>query len=205
MGKPKNVYGEEDIDKAIDSLHNGPKGGRTINAYMKEFDLAPLDLQGKRVLDLGASVGLQVANGLEQRAIQTEVISYSPIFTDPGLRAQAQIIGSSEALKGVVAGMGESLPFAEDSFGYIFALHVFEYLKTEKRQRAFVEEILRTLAPGGTAYIGTFFDGTFDKKKREELKGLIGDPATGTWQKPTWRGPHAKAWVLRISKPEQAK
>ncbi len=172
-----------------------------LNAYMREFDIKPLDLEGKRVLDLGTSVSLAVARELKMRAIQADVVSFSPIFADPYLRAQAKVIGGREGMGGAIAGMGESLPFADRSFDYVLALHVFEYLKTAERKSAFLAEVARVLAPEGVAYIGPFFaPQNFNPEGKEGLTQMVGESVTVSWQQPEWRKNADNASIMKLMK-----
>ena len=204
MENPEKSYSRAEINKAVNSVDNGPAGGRSLNDYMKEFDIKPLDLEGKRVLDLGAAVGLRVADELKARAITADVVSFSPIFADPTFRSQARLMSSPEAASLAVAGMGETLPFQDGSFDTVLALQVYQYLDTPKRESDFLKELVRVLAPNGQAYVGPFFiEQEFDTLKSIAMKQMVGESASVSWREPEWRKTDKHAWVMRVTKAEK--
>jgi len=146
-------YTPDDQTRAVDTIHYGPEGGRDFTEYCKIFNLKREDLEGKRILDLGAGSELRFAEGVKERGINAEVISYSPGFLDEYTRARALLTASTDVKKRLVVGMGEQLPFQDGAFDMILSIHVADYVHARMNERLFLEEIARTLAPGGMAYI----------------------------------------------------
>ena len=65
----------------------------------------------------------------------------------------------------VVASVCE-LPFGDDSFDYVTAVHVFEHLDDDSLARA-VSEIGRVLKPSGYVFVRSFTENDMRSKKRE--------------------------------------
>jgi SAM-dependent methyltransferase len=122
----------EDLDQYhFEKLHHLP---RLIN-----FDA----YRGKKVLDVGCGAGTDLARFARGGAVVTGVdLSTSAIvlakenFAQQGLQADLREAD------------GEHLPFADDSFDFVFAHGVVQYTAHDK---ALVDECRRVLKPGGTA------------------------------------------------------
>ena len=127
-----------------------PKGGRELAAYEAQLQFDREDLKGKKVLDLGAGPELKFAKELKESGIDADVISLSPDFADEKYRKKAQ---RSFPEGKTITGVGQALPFQDESFDKIFAFHVDEHLS----QGAFfgvVAEMARVLRGGGEAKLG---------------------------------------------------
>jgi SAM-dependent methyltransferase len=99
--------------------------------------------RGKKVLDVGCGAGTDLVRFARGGAIVTGVdIASSAIalandnFTQQGLTADLREAD------------GESLPFGDDEFDFVFAHGVVQYTA---RDKALVDECRRVLKPGGTA------------------------------------------------------
>ena len=97
-------------------------------------------LENARVLDIGCGLGAYV------RAFSR--------YTDRayGLDIDAKRVehGVDEGLHGLVAGVGESLPFADGAFDGILLNEVLEHVRNDRET---VREALRVLRPGGRIVI----------------------------------------------------
>lgn len=99
-----------------------------------------INLENARVLDIGCGLGAYV------RAFSR--------FTDRayGIDIDAARVetGVTEGLNGLVAGVGEALPFADGSFDGILLNEVLEHVRNDRET---VREALRILRPGGRIVI----------------------------------------------------
>ena len=106
--------------------------------------LVPFDgLRGKTVLEVGCGAGVDLARFARGGAICTGVdLASSAIalakqnFAQQGLQADFHVAN------------GESLPFPDNAFDYVFAHGVVQYTA---RPQALVDECRRVLKPGGEA------------------------------------------------------
>ena len=155
----KPPYSKEDVGDAKYSVELGPLGGRDLDSYLRLLEIPLEDLKGKKILDLGSGKRLKLADDLKEKNIDAEVYSFSPIFAETPARATAALVAEPDSYEKTVAGMGEALPYADESFDRVIALHVFEYVDEAERRSAFVLEVCRVLAPGGIAYIGPLHGG----------------------------------------------
>lgn len=150
--------------------------GRPLEAYIKEFNIELSELTGKRILDLGAGLENNFAEELEKGKIGAEVISLSPDFSNKNISEQTRAASPGGKL---VAGLGSALPFADESFDRIYALHVYEHIKTREALYGTLEEMIRTLRPEGVAKMGPFYDipnypGYFEEfSENEVLKEIL--------------------------------
>jgi ubiquinone/menaquinone biosynthesis C-methylase UbiE len=164
-----------------------------------------------RVLDIGTGSSLRLANDFKREFIKADVVSFSPIFARKKFRKEAQEDNRPELLGMAVAGMGENLPFSDNSFDRILALHAFQYLNTQEGQDSFLNEIVRVLKKDGEAYIGPLFSG--DKElltpKLVKLRNTVRilhmlwsqNVAANTYKSKS-RGPDSTAVNLMIRKAE---
>ncbi|MFA5991627.1 MAG: class I SAM-dependent methyltransferase [Candidatus Doudnabacteria bacterium] len=129
--------------------------GRSLEAYIKEFNIKLEDLQGNTILDLGASLKNKFAEELKQRGVEAKVISLSPDFSDQTISQQTKEASPEGQL---VAGLGQNLPFADNTFDKIYSLHAHEHFKTLQDVYNALKEMARTLKKGGIAKMGPIYD-----------------------------------------------
>src|ERR671932_1378084 len=98
-----------------------------------------VDLQGKRILDIGCGLGMYVEKfrNFSDRVYGVDV--------DSDKVAQA-----SQRLPNIVEAPGEALPFPDESFDVILLNEVIEHVDDD---RATIREAYRCLAPGGQIII----------------------------------------------------
>lgn len=97
-------------------------------------------LEGARVLDIGCGLGAYV------RAFSR----YTDRAYGIDIDAARVETGVTEGLHGLVAGVGESLPFSDGSFDGILLNEVLEHVRNDRET---VREALRVLRPGGRIVI----------------------------------------------------
>ena len=153
MEKDSRPYTRNQLESAALSIESTtPREGRDIDEYVRDLGIRVEDIKGK-VLDLGSSNGLAFARSAKEKGIDAQIVSFSPAFKDVSTRKNARM-GQDAAGRLMVAGMGEELPFSDNSFNTVLILHVAQYLNDEERLRRFLFEAVRVLQPGGSAYIG---------------------------------------------------
>ncbi|MGE0057405.1 MAG: class I SAM-dependent methyltransferase [Dehalococcoidia bacterium] len=99
-----------------------------------------VNLEGARLLDIGCGLGAYV------RAFSR----YSDRAYGIDIDAKRVETGVEEGLSGLVAGVGESLPFADGVFDGILLNEVLEHVNNDRET---VREALRVLRPGGRIVI----------------------------------------------------
>ena len=131
-----------------------PEGGRGLAMYEKHFSFQNEELEGKDILDLGAGPEAKFDKELRQSGIKAHVISLSPDFSDERYRRKA-LISNPEA--NLVAAVGQEIPFKNESFDIVFALHVMEHVFLIEapltNATKIIEEIARVLKIGGKGYL----------------------------------------------------
>ena len=182
-------YDPYQLDKAISSVSDSvPWEGREAAEYIRQLNIRPEDLEGKRVLDLGAGRDLNFARGLPEENIHAEVVSLSPAFSflHPYIARDG-----AEAGKLAVAGMAEELPFKENTFDTVVMFYVTLHIDTDERMTSSLNEIVRVLKPEGVAYIGPLMlvknqPPGIDKNKRwldkEKINSILEGKATASWE-----------------------
>jgi len=145
-----------------------PEGGRDLEMYKKHFSFQNEELEGKDILDLGAGPEAKFDKELRQSGIKAHVISLSPDFSDERYRRKA-LISNPEA--NLVAAVGQEIPFKNESFDNVFALHVMEHVFRTKdsltNATKIIEEITRVLKIGGKGYLSPLI--------QQEYKAIIND------------------------------
>ncbi|RJR14482.1 class I SAM-dependent methyltransferase [Candidatus Parcubacteria bacterium] len=184
----KRVIGKIKTDLAKGTITNSfPWEGREAAVYLYQLGIQEEHLEGRRVLDLGAGRDLNFAKNLPEEGIHAEVISLSPAFEYLHTHLAKD---PHESTRLAVAGMGEELPFKENSFDTVVMFYVTLHIDTDERMVAILKEIVRVLKPEGVAYIGPLMiienqTTGIDRSKRwldqqkvnEALKGT----AVATW------------------------
>src|SRR3989344_3752335 len=144
--------------------------GRSLEQYEYELQFDRRELEGKTVLDLGSGLQALLDKSLKKAGIHATVISLSPDYSNEEHRKFLEptrwekfkaVIKDERAEPLAVAGVGEQLPFKDESFDEVLALaSVSAY---SERYQEFLSEICRVLKNGGIARIGALYDDT-DRK-----------------------------------------
>src|SRR3990167_1889353 len=135
-----------------------PTSNRGLEKYLSDLNLAKETLEGKQILDLG-SCTRRFAKELEDSGIKAEVFSLDPIFENPkekieaGAEELSKQISETERVSIVqktIAGLGERLPFKNNSFDLILAEYSLPAHATSKKQiDDFFKNSLSSLRVGG--------------------------------------------------------
>ena len=147
MSKPSF---ESEFIKGTIEHRRQPSGGRGIATYEKQLMFDRKDLEGKKILDLGAGPEVKFAKELGESGINAEVISLSPDFTETKYTEKAK---ESLPDSKLIIAVGQALPFKNESFDRIFAFHVDEHISRQVFF-GFISEMARVLKRGGEAKFG---------------------------------------------------
>jgi len=117
---------------------------------LRELQLREQDLEGKRILDIGAGWG-DFAKKVKEKKIPGEIINLEPI-----IRPQ------KEVPRGFVAGIAQELPFPADTFDLVISTgsipRLFFNFKDEAVRKEntiwALEEALRVVKPGSKIRMG---------------------------------------------------
>jgi len=117
---------------------------RGFQVFFDDFS-RPLDVRGKRVLDFGSGYGGRTVRYAELGAASVIGIEIVPEMVEEG-REFAKARGCRTEF---VQSVGESMPFADESFDLVCSYDVFEHVQFVERC---LQECWRVLAPGGSLY-----------------------------------------------------
>ena len=203
-------YTSEQLKTAKASiLSSAPPQGRGAREYIQQLKIHSEDLEGKRVLDLGAGNGLRFARELPSEGIRAEVVSYSPAFFDGKVWNEE---GGREHISDplVVAGMAEELPFAENSFDTVTMFYVTMYFRDDRRMHTCLSEIVRVLKPKGVAYIGPLVNIKKEENEnndtnrrwlnQQKVAAVLEGKAIASWEEVSRIKNKAETYTLRIVK-----
>lgn len=186
--KEKNPLSEFDFNYFSKGSINPQKGlateetwDRGIAEYEQELGFSVQSLEGKRVLNLGSSARLNFEKEISALGIHTEVISVSPEYADETQR-KTTLEAATEIRPELVAGIGQALPFASESFDTVLVEHVTDHIGTAQVWRALLTEIERVLRKNGEAYIFPVHEYYFPSVDLRDFAGLtiIKEPGVGT-------------------------
>ncbi len=168
-------FSQENIKSAQESIQWAQGYGESLKPYAFELGIESFEsFEGTKVLDLGASAHLLFARGIKKAGIKADVVSFSPAFADKDW--SENIINRKESDK-IVAGMGEELPFGDETFDRVVCLNVVEHLQTYERYLIFLKEIVRVLSSRGVAYIGPTMEMPMDRSAvlipKHELEKIL--------------------------------
>lgn len=121
--------------------------GRSFQEYQKELGLEKTEIENKHILDLGSGPTARLERELKGKAF---VVSLSPDYEDDEYRGWLK--GNKGKVEHAVAGLGQALPFKEESFDTICIYHVFEHTSLEKAEEM-TRESIRVLKIGGRVHI----------------------------------------------------
>ena len=98
-----------------------------------------VDLEGKRILDIGCGVG----------AFVRRLREFSPSVAGFDVDRE-RVVEGGEQVPGLALAVGEHLPYADDTFDVVLLHEVLEHVTDDQ---ATLQETQRVLAPGGKAVI----------------------------------------------------
>src|SRR3989338_4480466 len=136
----RRIYTRFDLERAKQSAEFAPEGGYSLDDYTEMLVLSPEDFRDKLVLNEGAGSALKLDRELRARGVHSRIVSFSPSFDNPNARATMRQNNAGESTPEVVAGMGEELSFADNTFDMIVSLSVLPYIRTADRQDAFIKQ-----------------------------------------------------------------
>ena len=129
--------------------------GRDLQEYMLNFNINLDELNTKAILDLGAGLHNRFAEELKKSGICARVVALSPDYSE---KRFATVTRKESPTGMLVAGLGQKLPFADESFDTIYALHLNEWLRSEEDLFLILSEMARTLKREGVGKFGPFYD-----------------------------------------------
>ena len=146
---PPEYQGGWHKDSIVDRIQ--PEGGRGLERYEQLLRFQREELHGSVVLDLGVGPDSKFSQQLKANNISSTVVGMSPDFYYKQYRERIRKITKE---KFYVAGLGQQMPFADESFDRVFMLHVFEHLYHLHDFFDIVSETARVLKKGGKAHFG---------------------------------------------------
>lgn len=131
------------------------------------------DLGQRRILDLGSGRGTFLVDAAKRKYV-AEGIEYNPRYIKTAQK-RAEKEGVDIA---VIEGAGESLPYEDNSFGFINAAEVLEHVQDPDKV---VSEMSRVMTKDGIAYVSIpnrfgFFDPHFHVHFVNWLPRFLSDP-----------------------------
>jgi len=129
------------------TLHKEKFEGRSFQNYKEDLGLRAEEIECKDILDLGSGPTGRLERELKDKAF---VVSLSPDYRDNEYRGWLK--KNKGKVRHAVAGLGQELPFKEESFDTICIYHVFEHVPEEAVEKI-VEESIRVSRIGGHVHI----------------------------------------------------
>lgn len=117
-----------------------------------EFEMFfPLIEKGDRVLDLGCG------NGRLRQFLPTDLVRAGDYFGFDRSEKLLEIARQRHPHDAFFKGnFGRSLPFGADNFNWVISIAAFHHLLDTASQRRYLNEVYRTLKPGGKVFITTW-------------------------------------------------
>ncbi len=137
-----------------------PTTNRGLEDYLRDLNLTPEMLVGKKILDVGSGTR-RFAKEVKEAGISAEVISIDPVFVSPEekSRIQGDSTGKLQEMlqntdvPGVkdktVAGVGEALPFRDGIFDLVVADNSLPAYGNKEQIDDFFTEVFRVLKSNG--------------------------------------------------------
>ena len=123
------------------------------------------DLAGRKILELGSGYGAMLIYGRLAMGLDITGVEPSKRVYDGRYEIAQQLLAENAlAADHILQGVGEKLPFADQSFDVVYSFQVLEHVQDPYRVLA---EAWRVLKPGGTLYCNapnyrTFFEGHYN-------------------------------------------
>jgi len=152
---------------AVSAAHISDRG---VESYEEHLGISIKDFIGKSVLDIGSGFGRFVREAREQGVKVTAL--------EPNLIIKEKL-RDYHPKEDSVAGLAQNLPFKDNSFDAItsiFAVPVYLETSAGEYDRTF-REIVRTLKPGGTAYLWPIFEKLMTSKQFNLIREALADQA----------------------------
>lgn len=146
FGYWKNI----NLDKAIITEQDRTQSSRDLyNHLFEQFNLIAAD----KVLEVGCGRGYGAATALERApGIQMIAMDFIDAQVYRAKAAQAKLIDNASLF--LIQGEAESIPFTNAYFDKIFSVEAAQHFQSINR---FLNEVWRTLVPGGKLVLITFF------------------------------------------------
>ena len=123
----------------------GPFQGRGEEEYIRLLNLEEGFFDGKNILDIGSGPQAELEHDLKERA---DVSSFSPDYSDEKYRGWLPVNTNA------VAGIAQSLPYADESFDVAVSMWVVPHLKHSPIDlTAMIFQAHRVVKPGGEVHI----------------------------------------------------
>lgn len=139
-----------------------------------------VDIRGKKVLEIGAGFGTNLADWIRRFEIDGYGVEPASAGFDSTLRgARLLLVANGIDPDRIVNATGEALPFEDKSFDIAYSANVLEHTGDPERVLA---EAFRILRPGGTLHMEmpnflSYFEGHYM---------MVQPPILWKWQLPVW-------------------
>jgi SAM-dependent methyltransferase len=138
--------------------------GRSVEQLQRLQDMIGQDLAGLKFLEVGCGAGVTVSIARRFMGIEAFGIEPGEAEYDGTLALAHDILKESGLPKDIIQhGVGEAIPFPNNSFDVVFSTNVLEHVADPAKV---VSEIVRVLKPGGAAQIivpnyGSWWEGHY--------------------------------------------
>jgi SAM-dependent methyltransferase len=144
MARKFQATESRDVDTVLEKLPEVEAYVRRIVARMRPFMALPA---GAAVLDLGAAQGASAV-----AYIRAGFVAWGVEPWEPAIEVSRELTARTGVQLEILHGVGEALPFADESFDFVHANSVMEHV--DDPWQVF-REVYRTLRPGGGFLFGT--------------------------------------------------
>ena len=176
----------------------------SFEEYCQKLGLPVDEWAGKRVLDIGSGLSELFAEGA--RKLDINVISQNPVLADNSMvNIRKRLARDHESTGGgqTVAALAQELPYKDESFDAevsLFAVPGYLPEYVEQYRKTF-NEIIRTLKPGGKAYLFPILPEMEEDPKFNALVDELSTVATVDFQEV--EGNSRKRMVITKNETEQ--
>ena len=126
-----------------------------LKDYQGELGIDVKEMEGKLVLDIGSGKNEKFSK--EAAPIGIKVVSMSPHLKLKDAALTEEFLKDWQ--KRSLAGRAQEMPFKDSTFDYEVALFSVPYYLPydQEEYKVFFKEVIRTLKPGGSAYLSPIF------------------------------------------------